>query len=114
MRHVPLLTLFFTLFCALQSSAFAAAPSTPNLAFIDLPPANKTSDKPAHKPAEKHKMGTWESKSEEGSKVKVKMHHSGVTVTVNKDKDHVPKSIGMTFYDENGKKTNVQLQAVDP
>jgi hypothetical protein len=49
-----------------------------------------------------------------GVQVKVDEVSLGVAVTLDKDKDQIPKSIGITFFDVNGNKTALELKAVDP
>jgi len=60
------------------------------------------------------KSGVWVGNSAPVSQVKVDPTSHGVAVTVNKDKDQVPNSIGITFFDANGNKTALELKAVDP
>lgn len=66
--------------------------------------------------------GTWV--SDKAPKVKVKLEpahqgvkqslNQGVHVSMNKGGEQNPPSIGITFVDANGKKTYVELKAVDP
>lgn len=60
------------------------------------------------------KTGVWVGKSTPGVQVKVDTVSHGVSVTLNKDKDQILKSIGITFFDANGNRTALELKAADP
>ena len=60
------------------------------------------------------KAGVWVGGSNPGVQVKVDAISNGVTVTLNKDKDQTPQSVGITFYDTNGNGTALELKSTGP
>lgn len=69
-------------------------------------------DDATSKPATKAKV--WVSNSAHQVRVKVDPSKNGIAVTMNKGKDQIPKSIGITFFDANGNSTAVELKTVEP
>ena len=66
-----------------------------------------------HSPKQSFSSGTWA--SETPSRVQVKIHPAGkgVDVIVNKDKDQLPLSLGITFFNAEGKPTSIELKTID-
>ncbi len=60
------------------------------------------------------KPSVWIGDNTPGVKVKVNQNTKGVEVTLNKDNDHLPKSVGITFFDEKGNRTTLELKAMEP
>ena len=55
----------------------------------------------------------WEGTAAAGTTVKVVTQSKGVNVTVNRDQDRVPTSVGITFFNASGKATTLELKGVD-
>jgi len=61
-----------------------------------------------------YKDGLWEGIKDSSMQVKVDTTTNGVTVTLNKNKYQMQKSITFSFFDLSGKKNSIKLTALDP
>ena len=57
--------------------------------------------------------GVWDVAAPIGAQVRVDAQTKGVSVTLKRDKDQIPQSIGITFISASGKRYMTELKAVD-